>query len=216
MKRILWIALVAPVLWFAGCGGGGSSSSTVSAPPPTPPPEVAACQTSVLTDLANVTCSRGDATIAYPALSQMFTLTSSGLAVSNVSTDNILVVMDPGGPNAILIGAKPWGSSWQVAAGQTITATINFVVTAPMGKTGLAQLGGSATGDGQVYVANNIFTIPLTVSSITCIATSCPMNNWGVSYVHFPPGSYPANFTFTVTGGTNGTASLQEGSEHFW
>jgi hypothetical protein len=161
-------------------------------------------------------CTRGDATISYPSLTQMFSLTSTGPNAPTFSADDVQVVMDPNGPNAILIGRKPWGSSWTATAGQTVTLTINFYVTAPMGKTGLAQLGGSATGDGETYLANTIFTMPTTVSSITCTVLSCPMDNWGQMFVHFTPGTYPANFTFTLTGGSNGTATLQQGSEHFF
>jgi hypothetical protein len=179
--------------------------------------EAPACQTAVLSALANTTCTRGDVTITYPDLDHILSATASGGAPL-LTADDVQVVMDPGGPNAILMGAVPWGSSWSVSPGQKITATVNFILNAPQGKTGIAQLGGSVTGDAQLYVANIIITDPLTISGIVCNAELCPMDNWGASFVHFTPGRYSANATFLLDGtlGTGGEATLQELSEHFW
>jgi hypothetical protein len=175
------------------------------------------CQTAVLSALANTACTRGDVTITYPGLDHLMSATATGGAPL-LTADDIQVVMDPGGPNAILMGATPWGSSWSVSDGQTITVTVNFVLTAPQGKTGIAQLGGSATGGAQLYVANIIVTNPLTISGVVCSAESCPMNNWGSSFVHFAPGTYSASAIFSLDGtlGTGGAVTLQELSEHFW
>ncbi len=178
---------------------------------PAPP-----CQTSILAQLANVTCSRGDYTITYPDLAQIWQFSSSGPGAPVLTANDVVVVMDSNGPNAILIGsAEHWSTGWQVTAGQTMTGTISFTLTAPGGMTSLAQLGGAATEDGSTYLANNVDSVPPAVSSITCTVQSCPGNNTGLSFVHFTPGTYSASFTFTLDGGTNGTAALQMGSEHF-
>ncbi len=174
------------------------------------------CKTAALSQLANVTCTRGDYTVSYPDLAHIWQFTSSGPGAPAITAADVVVVMDSNGPLAILIGSsQQWLTGWQVTAGQTITGTVNFTVTAPNGITGLAQLGGAVTEDGSVYLANNIDTNPPTVSSITCTEQSCPANNWGKSFIHFAPGTYNATYTFTLDGGTRGTAALQMGSEHF-
>jgi hypothetical protein len=178
--------------------------------------QVSACQTAVLSTLANVTCVRGEFTITYPDLDHIWAFTPSGPGTPVLTADDIVLVMDPNGPNAILIGAAGhWSTGWSVTAGQRMEGTIYFTVSSTSGKTGLAQLGASVTEDGSVYLANNIDSNPPVVSSLTCNSQACTGDNWGKSFIHFQPGTYSASYNFVIDGGTGGTAALQEGSEHF-
>lgn len=160
-----------------------------------------------------VSCAlAGGAVITYPDAAHLFKYSSTGTTPAPLLTsDNLLLLPDPNGPNALQVRPRQPGFWNLTRPGQQWTVTLSFTV-ANSAQSGLAQLGGAATGDGQLSGSDTIGAAPAAVTSITCTSAGCPPYGSAAAYAS---GSYAVTFTFSMSSGANGTASLGEWSQHF-
>ena len=174
-----------------------------------PAPKVSACVTETLAAAAGTTCTRGGVTFTYS--SDPYAATGAGAP----GPSSIAIVMDSNGSNATLVGNQSnFTGGWSVGPGQMWSFTIRYTVQGTTGKFSLAQLGAAATGDGSVVAKQTAGTV---MSSITCTATApCATPSSG-NYTSYTPATAPQDVgvTLTLNGGTNGTASISQLSQHW-
>jgi hypothetical protein len=123
--------------------------------------------------------------------------------------------MDSNGSNATLIGnQQSFTGGWSVGAGQVWSFTVTYTITGQTGKFSLAQLGATATGDGLVTATQSAKGIS---STITCTAAAPCQTPSSGAYAQYTPATQAtaATVTLTLNGGTNGSASISQLSQHW-
>jgi hypothetical protein len=167
---------------------------------------------------ADVTCRRNGLTFFYPDGPHLWNFESTGrVAVRPVRAEDFVIVSDPDGPYAFIVCPRNCRAGWSVKAGQSWTGTLTFSVSGAV-ETGLAVEHPQVTGDGSITAYEEI-TDAGVGSRFNCSLLETPaciqkFTMYG-SPGSFTPSLHPVKFTWTLSGGDHGSASIQEWSQHF-
>ncbi len=167
---------------------------------------------------ANVACQRNGVTFFYPGRDRLWSFQSTGrVPVRPIRPEDFVIVSDPDGPYAFIVCPKNCRAGWSVKAGQSLTGTLTFSVSGAI-RTGLAIKAARVTGDGRITAYEEI-TDAGVGSRFNCSLLDtppCPMKDimYGTAG-SFTPSEHQVKFTWTLSGGDHGTASIQEWSQHF-
>lgn len=213
-------ALVFTIL-LASCATGNRASNTPAAPAPQNGRSLPVCGSHwpiTVASYANVTCQRNGVTFVYPDLDHLWSFQSTGrVSVRPIRPEDFVIVSDPDGPYAFIVCPKNCRAGWSVKAGESWTGILNFSVSGAV-QTGLAVENPKVTGDGRI-TADEAITDAGVGTVFECSLASvrpCAMKPtmYGTAG-SFTPALHPVKFTWTLSGGENGSASVQEWSQHF-
>lgn len=211
--------LLIPLLAASATGDGTSAASRAPAVQSGQPLPVCGSRRPLTpAAYANTTCERHGLTFIYPDRAHLWTFQSTGkVAVPPIGAEDFVIVSDPDGPYAFIVCPKNCRAGWSVKAGQSWTGTLTFSVSGAV-ETGLAVEAPQVTGDGSI-TADEAITDAGVGSRFNCSLLStppCPVKPtmYG-SAGSFTPSLHQVKFTWTLSGGENGSASIREWSQHF-
>lgn len=170
-----------------------------------------------MTKLAGVTCTlTGGRVVSFPSdVGALVQISATGKGAPSLTASDLGMSYDPNGKNALLFQPAT-GKSWNVKAGQTVTIIVNYTVQGSS-KTGLAQLGGQVTGDGELTIAQNVFSSPPASSVLACktsttVIVTC--QEYG-SVGKYASGNYGVSLVLILNGGKAGSVSERLISQHW-
>ncbi len=211
--------LLIPLL--AACAMGNRTFTAPSVPRAQDSPDLPLCGAHFpirAANYANVTCQRNGVTFLYPDRDHLWTFQSTGrVAVRPIRPEDFVIVSDPDGPYAFIVCPRHCPDGWSVKAGQSWTGTLTFSVSGAV-QTGLAVESPKVTGDGRITAYEEITDAGVGTRFNCSLLDNppCPMKD--TMYGNpgsFSPAQHEVKFTWTLSGGDNGTASIQEWSQHF-